>query len=92
MQEVISEYKASDDGVWQSELLGFRNLFIVRCSNELENTVFQKRNLFPFSGGEALTLLRPLGRANLNLWTRFRNVLLSSFFRIPDDGQSSRTQ
>jgi hypothetical protein len=45
-----------------------RTLSIIRNSKLLENTSFQKLDLFPISGEgrETLTLLGPLGIANLN--------------------------
>jgi hypothetical protein len=45
-----------------SESLSLLTLFIVRNSKQLENTTFQKLNLFPFimEGRETSTLLCPL--------------------------------
>jgi hypothetical protein len=54
----------------QTELLGFWTLFIIQYSKKLENTMFQKLDLFLSSGErETPTLLGPLERANINHWT-----------------------
>jgi hypothetical protein len=66
---------------------------------------FQKLDLLPSSGDrgrETPTLLGPLDRANREgvslplspedgSRSSFRNVMLSSYFRFPDDGQSPET-
>jgi hypothetical protein len=67
----------------------------------LENTTFQKLDLFQSSGEgrETLTLLGPLERASLNHWTGetgatdpVSETLCSLVFRIPDDGKSPEIQ
>jgi hypothetical protein len=71
--------------------MDFWTLSIVRKSKKLDNTTFRKLDLLPSSGegGRGTpTLLGPLDRANFNHWT---NVVLSSYFRFPDDGQSPQT-
>jgi hypothetical protein len=54
-----------------SELLSFWTLSIVQYSKKLENTTFQKLDLFPSSGrvGRTPSQLGTLERANLNHWT-----------------------
>jgi hypothetical protein len=56
-----------------SESLCLKTLSIIRNSNELENTTFQRLDPFRYSGveRETSTLLGPLERANLNHWTAF---------------------
>jgi hypothetical protein len=60
--------------------------------------MFQKLDMFPSSGeGETPTLLGPLEGANLNHWTRMETdpvskTLCSLDFRIPDNGQSPKSQ
>jgi hypothetical protein len=70
-----------------TETLDFWTLSIVQNSNQLENTTFQKLDLFPSSGEvrETPILLGPLERANLNHWINRVDVSLPS----PEDGNKS---
>jgi hypothetical protein len=56
-----------------SESLSLWTLSIVRHSTGLENTTFQKLDLFPSSGKgrETLTLLGHLKRATINRWSNY---------------------
>jgi hypothetical protein len=90
-----------------SGLLGFWTLSSVRYSKKQKNTTFRKLDLFPSSGEGAGDTLGRLERACPNHWANWvggsfpltwgrkqirfpkRCVL---FFRIPDDGQSPKTQ
>jgi hypothetical protein len=68
-----------------SGLLGFSTLSIVQYSKKQKNTTFRKLDPFPSLGEEAghTYSVRPIRKSS-------SSVLL--FFRIPDDGQSPKTQ
>jgi hypothetical protein len=60
----------------------FWTVSILHSSKELENTMFQKLELFPSSdkGRETPTLLGPLERLNLNHWL-YAHLILGQFKR-----------
>jgi hypothetical protein len=75
----------SDDGVYHTELLGFRPFSIVPCSRKYKTRHFGNRMFLCLSEGEGLpTQLSPLERADLNHGENTYSVVRLTLYKDPN--------